>query len=182
MSKQIEAKFDKKAKDVLADTLGLGSLIEVSVNSRITLNGNKLLQLLIAKGVDVDSEIPIADVSNPYTGILLGCTLRLGSFLYSNVYPHMLYPFYKGSDICVKWKVDEYKYEVKKIGEQTVEPSRLTYKTMLQALGPITINNVYGTNLVPYLANKTSSQSMSQPVNITTSEFLSFITITPITE
>ena len=44
MSKQIEAKFDKKAKDVLADTLGLGSLIEVSVNSRITLNGNKLLQ------------------------------------------------------------------------------------------------------------------------------------------
>ena len=180
----INVKLDNKAKNTVAKTLDLGgdsdsSMIEVPAHSRLTLDGNKLLQLLIAKGVDVDAEVLIADESSPYTGILLGGTLSLGSFLYHNIDPHILYPYYyyNSNDIYISWRVDEFTSEIKEIGERT---EALTYRTMLQALDTLTIGNISGRKLIPYVAIKTSSQSDATPVDITTDEFLSFITITPL--
>lgn len=181
--KQIEVKFDAKAKDVLANTLDLGgsSIIEVPANSRLTLDGNKLLQLLIAKGVDVDAEVDFADEYSPYTGILLGCVVELGEFLHLSVVPHMLYAYASSEDTYVKWSIDN--HNGMHTETQVETPNALTFKTMLEHLGTISMH-IYnsGILLVPYVALKTSSQSMSQPVSITTDEFLSFISITPITE
>lgn len=181
--KQIEVKFDAKAKDVLANTLDLGgsSIIEVPANSRITLNGNKLLQLLIAKKVDVDAEVDFADGYSPYTGILLGCVVELGEFLRLSVVPHMLYAYASSEDTYVKWSIDN--LNGMHTETQVETPTTLTFKTMLENLGILNIS-VYnsGIMLVPYAALKTSSQSDARPVDITTAEFLSFISITPITE
>ena len=50
---------------------------------------------------------------------------------------------------------------------------------MLSSLGELTMNVPDGTTLVPYLAVTTSSNVDLTPYNITTDEFLSFISITP---
>lgn len=181
--KQIEVKFDAKAKDVLANTLDLGgaSIIEIPANSRLTLDGNKLLQLLIAKNVDVDAEVDFADAYSPYTGILLGCVVELGAYLHLSALPHMLYAYDSSADTYVKWSIDN--PNGMHTETQVETPTTLTFKTMLQNLGTRNIH-IYnsGVILVPYVALKTSSQSMSQPVSITTDEFLSFITIIPANE
>lgn len=177
MSKQIEAKFDKKAKDVLADTLGLGSLIKVPNNSRLTLNGNKLLQLLIAKGVDVDAVLTPYE-SSGYSGILLGSVISLTSYLDKSVKTNLIHP-YSSSDTeyKVEWAIDEYTYGLHT--ETTILGTVVTFKNMLSNLGELTMNVPDGTTLVPYLAVTTSSNVDLTPYNITTEEFLSFISITP---
>lgn len=181
--KQIEVKFDAKAKDVLANTLDLGgsSMIELPSGCTLTLDGNKLLQLLIAKKVDVDAEVDFADGYSPYTGILLGCVVELGTYLHLSVLPHMLYAYASSADTYVKWSIDN--PNGMHTETQVETPTKLTFKTMLQNLGTISMH-IYnsGILLVPYVALKTSSQLMSQPISITTDEFLSFITITPANE
>ena len=172
MSKEIQAKFDKKAKDVLADTLGLGSPIEIPANSRITLNGNKLLQLLIAKKVDVDAEVNSG-------GILLGCAISFENYLSGSVNPNIISIRY-GDRKSVGWTLGNGMYTNKPIESQ--DP--ITFKSMLENLGTsdILVDRI-GVRLFPYVALQASSVGISaQPVNIRTSEFLSFITITPITE
>ena len=180
--KQIEVKFDAKAKDVLANTLDLGgsSIIEVPANSRITLNGNKLLQLLIAKGVDVDAEIDFYSHSE-YSGILLGCFVSLNDYLSSSVYPHTLCPYLKSSGYHIKWSLKDYSdLDAEKVIDDT---DALTIKYMLSNIGTLTIP-VYssGYTLIPYVALKTSSEANTTQVDITTDEFLSFITIIPANE
>lgn len=180
--KQIEAKFDKKAKDVLADTLGLGgsSLIEISANSRITLNGNELLQLLIAKGVDVDAELTSYGDSG-YSGILLGGVISLASYLDRSVVTHMIFPNMASSTAyTATWTLDNYTYEFSV--DTTILGNTITFKSMLSNLGELTMNVPDGAILIPYLAVTTSSTAPITPYDITTEEFLSFISITPITE
>lgn len=177
MSKQIEAKFDKKAKDVLADTLGLGSLIKVPNNSRLTLNGNKLLQLLIAKKVDVDAVLTPYG-SSGYSGILLGSVISLTSYLDKSVKTNLIHPYSSGdTEYKVEWTIDEYTSGLHT--ETTILGTVVTFKNMLSNLGELTIDVPDGTTLVPYLAVTTSSNIDLTPYNITTEEFLSFISITP---
>lgn len=184
--KQIEVKFDAKAKDVLANTLDLGgsSIIEVPANSRITLNGNKLLQLLIAKGVDVDAEIEDYYSYDYYAGLLLGGTIDASRYLVKNISTHAIFPCIeyteRSSNYGIKWMVcqDTADYTVKDI--DYIE--HITFKTMLQSLGTVDMKVYQEIKLIPYVALKTSSQVDARPVNITTAEFLSFISITPITE
>lgn len=181
--KQIEVKFDPKAKDVLADTLGLGgsSLIEVPANSRITLNGNKLLQLLIAKGVDVDAELN-TDGSSGYSGILLGGVVSFTHYLEESVRTHIIFPNMASSTAyTATWTLDKYTYG---FGVSTTIPgTRITFKSMLSNFGEKSIDITYsGIVLIPYLAVTTSSNVDLTPYDITTEEFLSFISITPITE
>lgn len=184
--KQIEVKFDAKAKDVLANTLDLGgsSIIEIPANSRLTLDGNKLLQLLIAKKVDVDAEIEGYYTYDYYSGLLLGGTIDASRYLSNNVSTNAIFPYVEyneeSSNYGIKWMVcgDTATYTVKPI--EHIE--HITFKTMLQALGTVDVNVFNEIKLVPYVALKTSSQVDARPVDITTDEFLSFITIIPANE
>ena len=184
--KQIEVKFDAKAKEVLANTLDLGgsSLIEVPSQSKLTLDGTKLLQLLIAKNVDVDAEIEGYYSYDYYAGLLLGGTIDASRYLYNNVSTNAIFPCVEynegSSNYGIKWMVcgDAATYTVKPI--EHIE--HITFKTMLQALGTVDVEVYQEIKLVPYVALKTSSQVDARPVNITTDEFLSFITITPANE
>lgn len=177
--KQIEAKFDKKAKDVLADTLGLGgsSVIKVPANSRITLNGNKLLQLLIAKGVDVDAEFNAADGLD-YSGILLGWSKTVSEWIHYDAKTHMISPASSnGSAYLARWTIDGGITVV----DTTILETHITYKTMLTGIGEKSIDITSSGNvLIPCLAVTTSSSIDPTYYNITTAEFLSFITITQI--
>ena len=184
--KQIEVKFDAKAKDVLANTLDLGgsSLIEVRAQSRLTLDGNKLLQLLIAKKVDVDAEIENYYSYDYYAGLLLGGTIEGSAYLNNNVSTHAIFPCVEynegSSNYGIEWMVcqNSANYTVKPI--EHIE--HITFKTMLQALGTVNMEVYQEIKLIPYVALKTSSQVDARPVDITTDEFLSFLTITPLSE
>ena len=182
MSKEIQAKFDKKAKDVLADTLGLGggtSLIEVPVNSRLTLNGNKLLQLLIAKGVDVDVELALYSGSG-HSGILLGGVIFSTRYLDQNVKTHFISPYSSGStSFEAEWALDEDTYGFS-VNTNIGKP--ITFKSMLTSIGEKSMDISSDIVLVPYLAVTTSTTAPLTLYNITTEEFLSFISITPLTE
>lgn len=183
MSKEIQAKFDKKAKDVLADTLGLGegsSLIDVPNNSRITLNGNKLLQLLIAKRVDVDAELTSYE-SSGHSGILLGGVMFLTSYIEQSVKAHSISPYSSGSTSFVaKWALDENTYG---LSVNTNIGTPITFKSMLSNIGEKYIDiTSRGIVLIPYLAVTTSSTAPLTTYDITTEEFFSFISITPITK
>lgn len=176
--KQIEAKFDKKAKDVLADTLGLGgsSVINVPAWSRITLNGNKLLQLLIAKGVDVDAEVNTYGTLG-YSGILLGGVISLTSYLERSVTTHMIYPYSSGStSYTATWTLTS------GFSVLTNIETPITFKSMLSSIGEKYMELSAGVMLVPYLAVTTSSTAPLTQYDITTEEFLSFISIAPNTE
>lgn len=182
--KQIEVKFDAKAKDVLANTLDLGgsSMIDITEPSILTLDGNKLLQLLIAKGVDVDAEIEdYYAYDNYYSGLLLGGTIEGSAYLNNNVSTHAIFPCVKygeeSNTYGIKWMVcqNSADYTVKDI--DYIE--HITFKTMLQALDSVDMSVYQEIKLIPYVALKTSSQVDARPVDITTDEFLSFITITP---
>lgn len=180
--RQIEAKFDPKAKKVLADTLKLGgsSLIEVPVSSRITLNGNKLLELLIAKGVDVDAEFNKDGLG--YSGILLGGVISFTNYLEMSVTTHMIYPHSSSSTAYnATWTLDEYGSGL--TVDTTILGNTITIKSMLSSIGEksidITSSNIV---LIPYLAVTTSSTAPLTPYTITTEEFLSFISITPIAQ
>ena len=86
----------KELNDIIAETAkayegGGSSLIEIPANSRITLNGNKLLQLLIAKGVDVDAELTPYGNSG-YSGILLGSVISLTDYLDRSVKTNLIHP------------------------------------------------------------------------------------------
>lgn len=157
------------------------SVIEVPANSKLTLDGNKLLQLLIAKNVDVDAEIEAYYNYNYYAGLLLGVTLDPSRYLSNNVNTHAIFPhvsYGESGDVYgIKWVVceDSATYTVKNI--EYIE--HITFKTMLQALGTVNRDVFNEIKLIPYVALKTSSQSDANPVDITTDEFLSFITITP---
>ena len=181
MSKEIQAKFDEKAKDVLADTLGLGggsSLIEVPANSRITLNGNKLLQLLIAKGVDVDAELTPYGCSGR-SGILLGGVIFLTKYLEQSVKTHMIYPHSSGStSFEATWALDEQTYG---FSVNTNIGTPITFKSMLTNIGEKSMDISSDIVLVPYLAVTKSSTVPLTTYDITTEEFLSFISIPPIT-
>ena len=185
MSKEIQAKFDKKAKDVLADTLGLGegsSVIEIPANSRITLNGNKLLQLLIAKGVDVDAELtPYSSAGK--SGILLGWSKPRRDYLESEIKPHMIYPASSSSSAYLaRWTINGM-YSGSTVVDTTVLETHITYKSMLSNIGEKSMDvNYDGKVLIPCLAVTASSSIDPKFYNITTSEFLSFISITPLTE
>lgn len=180
--KQIEAKFDKKAKDVLADTLGLGgsSVIKVPANSRITLNGNKLLQLLIAKGVDVDVEVTSYSSAGK-SGILLGWSKPVSDWIDYDANPHIIYPASSsGSEYLARWTIDE-KYSGPTVVDTTILETHITYKTMLTGIGEKSIDITSSGNvLIPCLAVTTSSSIDPTYYNITTAEFLSFISITQI--
>lgn len=185
--KQIEVKFDAKAKDVLANTLDLGgsSLLEVPAQSRLTLDGNKLLQLLIAKNVDVDAEIEdYYYYSSYYAGLLLGGTIEGSAYLNNNVSTHAIFPSVdyeeQGSTYGIRWMVCENSSTCTKKPIEHIE--HITFKTMLQALGTVDIDVHNEIKLFPYVALKTSSESDARPVDITTDEFLSFITIAPLSE
>lgn len=184
MIKQIEAKFDKKAKDVLADTLGLGgsSVINVPANSRITLNGNKLLQLLIAKGVDVDVEVT-AYSSAGKSGILLGWSKPVSDWIDYETKPHMIYPASSsGSEYTARWTIDG-SYSGSTVVDTTILETHITYKTMLSNIGEKSIDiTSRGKVLIPCLAVTTSSNVDPTYYDITTAEFSSFITITPLTK
>lgn len=160
---------------------GGASMVELPSGCTLALDGTKLLQLLVAKDVDVDAEVDFADGYSPYTGILLGCVVELGEYLHLSVVPHMLYAYASSEDTYVKWSIDN--SNGMHTETQVETPNALTFKTMLEHLGTVNIHIWRsGISLVPYVALKTSSQSMSQPVNITTDEFLSFITIIPANE
>ena len=175
MSKQIEAKFDKKAKDILADTLGLSSLIKVPNNSRITLNGNKLLQLLIAKKVDVDAEFNTDGLG--HSGILLGSVILLTRYLEQSVNTHFIAPYSSGStSFEATWTLDEQTYGFS-VNTNIEKP--ITFKSMLTSIGEKSMDISRDIVLLPYLAVTTSSTAPLTPYDITTEEFLSFITITP---
>ena len=183
MSKEIQAKFDEKAKDVLADTLGLGggtSLIEVPANSRITLNGNKLLQLLIAKKVDVDAELDTTGGSG-YSGILLGGVISFTNYLERSVCTHSIFPYSSGStSFEAKWALDKDTYGFS-VNTNIGKP--ITVKSMLTSIGEKHIDiRSSGIVLIPYLAVITSSTAPLTPYDITTEEFSSFISIVPITK
>lgn len=156
------------------------SVIEVPANSRLTLDGNKLLQLLIAKNVDVDAEIEGYYQYDYYAGLLLGGTIDASRYLSGNVSTNAIFPYEGSSNYGIKWMVceDTATYTVKPI--EHIE--HITFKTMLQALGTVDIDVYNEIKLFPYVALKTSSQSMSQPVSMTNDEFLSFITIIPANE
>lgn len=177
--KQIEAKFDKKAKDVLADTLGLGgsSVIKVPANSRITLNGNKLLQLLIAKGVDVDAKVNIYDGKGS-SGVLLGGVISFTRYLEESLSTHMIYPEGSSDLYNARWILKE---STKGFSVLTNIETPITFKSMLSSIGEKSIDiTSSGIVLIPYLAVTTSSAAPITPYDITTEEFLSFITITQI--
>lgn len=180
--KQIEAKFDKKAKDVLADTLGLGgtSVIEVPTNSRITLNGNKLLQLLIAKKVDVDAEL-VAD-STSKSGILLGWSKLVSDFLDTEPRQHMIYHSRSSSSAHIaRWTIDG-NYSGPTVVDTTILETHITFKSMLSSIGEKYIDITSSDKvLIPCLAVTTSSRIDPKFYDLTTAEFLSFISITPIT-
>ena len=172
--KQIEVKFDAKAKDVLANTLDLGgsSMIEVKVPSKITLDGPKLLQLLISKNVDVDAEVTGG-------GILLGGAIAFGDFLYDSVNANILTQWSDQENTYVQWTLCSGMYANKPIGLQTT----ITFASMLANLGTIDLDIIYvDVRLIPYVAVQTSSVASAQPISITNDEFLSFITITPANE
>ena len=163
---------------------GGASMIEVPAHSRLTLDGNKLLQLLIAKKVDVDAEIEDYYAYAYYSGLLLGGTIEGSAYLNNNVSTHAIFPSVdygeQGSTYGIKWMVCENSatYTVKPI--EHIE--HITFKTMLQALGTVDVDVFNEIKLVPYVALKTSSQVDARPVDITADEFLSFLTITPISE
>lgn len=184
MSKQIEARFDKKAKDVLADTLGLGgsSLIEVPANSRITLDGNKLLQLLIAKKVDVDTEME-AYSSAGKSGILLGWSKSATSFLDGYIFSHMIYPATSSSSAYIaRWTIND-SYSGSTVVDTTILSTTITIKNMLSNIGEKYIDiTSSGTWLIPCLAVTTSSNLDLKFYDLTTEEFSSFLTITPVTK
>ena len=172
---KINVKLDEKAKNVVAKTLNLGgeggsSLIEVPANSRITLNGNKLLQLLIAKGVDVDAEVSEG-------GILLGCAISFEDYLSESVNPNMLDISY-GAGKYVSWSLGN------GMNAHAQIEGSITFKSMLKTIGALDITAHHsGVRLFPYVALQTSSVGINaKPVDITTEEFLSFISITPLTE
>ena len=73
--KQIEVKFDAKAKDVLANTLDLGGGEPITIQPNtynITIDGIKLLNLLKSLKVDVETELDYG--YQTYAGIILGLT------------------------------------------------------------------------------------------------------------
>lgn len=183
---KINVKLDEKAKNTVAKTLGLGgeggsSLIEIPANSRITLNGNKLLQLLIAKGVDVDAELnPYYELG--YSGILLGGVISFTHYLEGSVNTHMIFPYNSSSTAYkAKWILDRNPYGLSV--ETTILGTVITFKNMLSNIGEESIDIMdSGIVLIPYLAVTTSSTAPITPYDITTEEFLSFISITPITE
>ena len=160
-------------------TDGGSSLINVPANSRITLNGNKLLQLLIAKGVDVDAEFNTEGLS--YSGILLGGVILFTHYLERSVATHMIYPWSSGSTSYeATWTLDEYAYG---FSVETNIETPITFKSMLSSIGEKSIDiTSSGIVLVPYLAVTTSSTAPLTPYDITTEEFLSFLTITPIAQ
>lgn len=180
--KQIEAKFDKKAKDVLANTLGLGgsSLIEVPANSRITLNGNKLLELLIAKGVDVDVEVTSYSSAGK-SGILLGWSKPVSDWIDYETKPHMIYPASSSSSAYLaRWTIDG-SYSGSTVVDTTILETHRTYKSMLTGIGEKYIDiTSSGKVLIPCLAVTKSSSIDPTYYDITTEEFLSFISITSI--
>lgn len=154
------------------------SLIEVPANSRITLNGNKLLQLLIAKGADVDAGFNEDMLS--HSGILLGGVIDLNIYLEESLTTHIIFPSANSGVYTVEWtlKGGAYGFSV----ETNIE-TPITFKTMLSSIGELTMNVMSsGIVLVPYLAVTKSSSIDPTPYDITTEEFLSFISITPITK
>lgn len=178
---KINVKLDEKAKNVVAKTLNLGgeggsSVIKVPANSRITLNGNKLLQLLIAKGVDVDAEVNTYETLG-YSGILLGGVISLTSYLERSVTTHMIYPYSSGSTSYKATWTLTYGFSV-----QTNIETPITFKSMLSSIGEKYMELSAGVMLVPYLAVTTSSTAPLTQYDITTEEFLSFISIAPNTE
>lgn len=174
--------FDDSALEVVKEVYDLGgaSIIEIPSGCTLTLDGNKLLQLLIAKNVDVDAEIE----GYYYSGLLLGGTIDASRYLSNNVSTNAIFPYVEynegSSNYGIKWMVceDTSTYTVKPI--EHIE--HITFKTMLQALGTVDVNVFNEIKLVPYVALKTSSQVDARPVDITTDEFLSFITIIPANE
>ena len=155
---------------------GGSSLIEVPNNSRITLNGNKLLQLLIAKGVDVDAELTPYGGSG-HSGILLGGVIFLTKYLEQSVKTHMIYPASSGStSFEATWALDEDTYG---FSVNTNIGTPITFKSMLTSIGEKSMDISSDIVLVPYLAVTTSSTAPLTTYDITTEEFLSFISITP---
>lgn len=176
----------KELNDIIAETAdayegGGSSLIEVPANSIITLNGNKLLQLLIAKGVDVDAELnPYYELG--YSGILLGGVIPFAHYLDRSVVTHMIYPHSSSSTAYnATWTLDKYAYGFSV--DTTILGNTITFKNMLSNIGERSIDIMdSGIVLIPYLAVTTSSTAPITPYDITTEEFLSFISIAPITE
>ena len=147
-------------------------MVEATVPSKITLDGHKLLQLLIAKNVDVDAEVTDG-------GILLGCTIAFGDFLNGSVNANILTQWSNQENTYVQWQLSAGMYADKPIGLQTT----ITFASMLANLGTIDLDITWlDVRLIPYVALQTSSEASAQPVNITMDEFLSFITITPMNE
>lgn len=164
---------------------GGASMIEVPAHSRLVLDGPKLLQLLIAKNVDVDAEIEdYYSYSSYYAGLLLGGTIEGSAYLNNNVSTHAIFPCVdydeQGNTYGIRWMVcqNSATYTTKPI--EHIE--HITFKTMLQALGTVDVDVFNEIKLVPYVALKTSSAVDARPVDITTDEFLSFLTIIPLSE
>lgn len=174
----------KELNDIIAETAdayegggtGGSSVIEVPTNSRITLNGNKLLQLLIAKGVDVDAEFNKDALG--YSGILLGGVITFTNYLERSVVTHMIYPVKSGSTSYeATWALNNYTYG---FSVDTNIETPITFKSMLSSIGEEYIDiTSSGIVLIPYLAVTTSSTAPLTPYDITTEEFLSFISIEP---
>ena len=181
----IKVKLDSKAKNTISKTLDLGagagsSLIEVPANSRITLNGNKLLQLLIAKKVDVDAELNVYG-SLCRSGVLLGWSKSMRDYLGARIGAHMIYPSAgsSSSESTARWTLDGDSTVV----DTTILGPTITFKSMLSTIGEKSIEiTSSGTWLIPCLALTTSSEADLRFYDLTTEEFSSFITITPITE
>ena len=180
----------KELNDIIAETAdayegggsgGGSSVIEVPVNSTLTLDGNKLLQLLIAKGVDVDAELtPYSSTGK--SGILLGGVIDLNSYLDSSVTTHMIYPYNSSSTAYeATWTLDNYTYGFNV--DTTILGNTITFKNMLSNIGEKSMDiTSSGIVLIPYLAVTTSSTAPLTPYDITNEEFLSFISIAPLTE
>lgn len=161
---------------------GGSSLIEVPANSTLILDGNKLLQLLIAKGVDVDAELtPYSSTGK--SGILLGWSKSVSDWIDYDTKPHMIYPESASSTAYhAKWTIDG-SYGGDTFVDITVLSTTITFKTMLSNTGEKSMYiSTSGKVLIPCLAVTTSSSIDPKFYDLTTAEFLSFITITPITE
>ena len=159
---------------------GGSSVIEVPANSTLTLDGNKLLQLLIAKGVDVDVELtPYSSTGK--SGILLGWSKSVTSYLDNDANPHMIYPESASSTAYhAKWTIDG-SYGGDTFVDITILSTTLTFRTMLSTSGEKTMYiSQSGKVLIPCLAVTTSSSIDPKFYDLTTAEFLSFISIVSI--
>ena len=181
--KQIEVKFDAKAKDVLANTLDLGGGEPITIKGDvydITIDGIKLLNLLKSLNVDVDAELDYS-ITPTYAGVVLGLTYNDSSDAIDN-----------GSDISLG-RVGDYdtdtNYALLKVADFTDEDkiqlttSPVTFTSMLTDLGSNAVFqdiSIYtDLTILPMLAVRTGSSYSSTVYQLSNDDFNAIVKFEP---